>query len=145
MILDKKLVLADGQAVAGSVATTDHIDLGGAERATGEPLHMIFSNVADTAVTTCTSITFSVQDGGNTTFNASGDPRTIASTGAIPVADLVSGYQIALPIPAHCRQFVRGYFTVAGSNAATNSFEVQIVQGIQRNVAMPDNVAAAAS
>ena len=144
MILDKKLVLADGQAVTASAATTDHIDLGGIERVTGQPLHMIFSNVADTAVTTCTSITFSVQDATVTGFNGSGEPRTIASTGAIAVADLVSGYQIALPIPEHCRQFVRGYFTVAGSNAATNSFEVQIVEGIHRNIAMPDGVAASA-
>jgi hypothetical protein len=151
MIIDKKLMLSTGtagaagpgggtatsvgQAITASAQTTDIldclVDIGGVS-----DLYMVFTNIGGATVATATSIAFEIQS----CATAGGTYVTAAKSAAIPVASLVAGYQVILPLPPGLSKYVAGYYTVAGSNATSATFSCVIVDGIQRNVAMPDAV-----
>lgn len=137
MIIDKKLQLtgASGQAVTVTAPTTDVVDVGNAYSDIGssEKLDLAI-NVSTTATAGgAATVTFALQDSAdNTTFT------DLSVTKAYPVAELVAGKQIVIPVPPSARRYVRGNFTVATGPLTAGVFNANIVNGAQRNVAYPN-------
>ena len=143
MIFDKTLLFSDGQAITASAASTNVVDLG----ATGTPYGATAALVRDIgkgkmiplsiSVTetfnTLTSITISLQTDDNSSFSS---PKTVASTGAIALADLKAGAQI--PFPDYLPQgtderYLRVYYTVTGTAPTTGKFTAGVVAARQTN------------
>lgn len=119
MILDKELLLSDHQAVTATAASTNVIDLQGAnlgDQGPGEPLNL-FAQVTDANFTTGTSIALAVQTDDDVAF---GSPTTLFTTPAIALASLVAGYNFALgSLPIELgERYLRFYYTVVGTMAA---------------------------
>lgn len=137
MIIDKKLQLTgvSGQAVTVTAPTTDVVDVGNAYSDIGssEKLELAI-NVSTTATAGgAATVTFALQDSAdNTTFT------DLSVTKAYPVAELVAGKQIVIPVPPSARRYVRGNFTVATGPLTAGVFNANIVNCAQRNVAYPN-------
>lgn len=144
MIIDKKLQLtgASGQTVTVTAPTTDVVDVGNAYSDIGssEKLELAI-NVSTTATAGgAATVTFALQDSAdNATFT------DLSVTKAYPVAELVAGKQIVIPVPPSARRYVRGNFTVATGPLTAGVFNANIVNGAQRNVAYPNNASIGAA
>jgi hypothetical protein len=145
MILDNTAIFSDAQAVTVTAASTNIIDLQKAGTPFGAPAAL----VADVgkgdgnipldvrviqAFATLTSLTVSLETAadGDAAF---GTPTTVASSGAIPVASLVAGYQF--PFPAKLMEgvnarYVRLKYTVAGSTATAGTITAAVVASRQQ-------------
>ncbi len=128
MILDTQNLFSNAQAITASAASTNYIDFGNArEIAYGTPLELLIQVVEDFA--TCTSVTFALQTDDNASFSS---PTTLATTAAIPVADLVAGYRPSLKyIPKGNERYMRIYYTVAGADATAGKVTSGIVAANQ--------------
>lgn len=131
MLLDAALLYSDDQAVTTTAASTNSIDLDVINRGQGNPLSN-FVNVTE-AFAGGTSITFAIQDSADDATFA-----TIATTGAIALADLVEGAVIDnLPtIPPTSKRYVRMNYTVAGTMTAG-----KISSGIKLGTQKDDDLA----
>lgn len=137
MFIDKKLQLTgvSGQAVTVTAPTTDVVDVGNAYSDIGssEKLELAI-NVSTTATAAgAATVTFALQDSAdNNTFT------DLSVTKAYPVAELVAGKTIIIPVPPGARRYVRGNFTVATGPLTAGVFNAAIVNGAQRNIAYPN-------
>lgn len=127
MILDALLEMSDAQAFTASAISANVIDLSpvtdNATRdiGTGEDVYWVFS--VDTTFTGLTSVQADLVS--DTAVGLATAPVVHASTGAIPVATLVAGYQYAVKLPAGSyKQYLGTKFTVVGTGTAgkVNSF-----------------------
>ena len=118
MILDRENLVSDDQAVTATAASTDVIDLGGAnsgDMAPGEPLNL-FCQVSEADFAGGTSIAVSVRT--DTVANMA-SPTVLFSTPAIPVASLVAGYKFALgSLPEGAERYLDFNYTVVGTMSA---------------------------
>ena len=143
MIIDSKLRLCatSGQTVTATSATptTDVIDaardIGG-----GDDLFMVFNVTAAGTGASCASISFQLQ--GSTDNRSWVD---VLSTPLIVKASLVAGYQIVIPLPPALPRYIRGQFTPASAAAMAGTYQCSIVNGLQRNTAIADALAAPAT
>lgn len=136
MLMDKSLQLATAQAVTGSAATTNYIDLGSARELGASPHQSILVTV-DTAATAAgaATVTFQLQCDSSSSFSA---PVTVIQTDAIAKATLVPGYQLILPLPFGLnKQYVRVNFSVATGPLTAGAFSVNVITGVQANKAYP--------
>lgn len=137
MYIDKQNTVSTEQAVTAAAASTDYIDLGAArDIGVSQQLYMLI-----TVHTTCTSggsatVQFKLQCDDNSSFSSAKSP---IMTDLIPVASLVAGYQIALPIPPGLdERYVRLYYGVATADLTAGKFNAGIVEGLQKNRAYAD-------
>lgn len=142
MIFDKQTQFSDAQAVTATAASTNLIDLGAAGTIYGASGAMtrnvgkgrkipLLIQVVE-AFATLTSLTVSVEVDDNSSFSS---PKTIGTTGAIAVADLVAGkiFNIdAVPRDADER-YMQLRYTVGGSNATTGKITAGIVAAVPSN------------
>jgi hypothetical protein len=145
MIFDRTTTFSDAQAITatGAVTSTDTIDLG----ATGTPFGAtlpILRDIGKAGMTPCnfsvteafnnlTSITVSLQTDDNTGFTS---PATIATGAAVPLAQLVAGYQFAFPAELYegiNERYVRAVYTVAGTAPTTGRITGGVVMARQTN------------
>lgn len=107
---DKLLVLADNQAITAAAASDFYID----DDTVVNPGHTM---IAETRVRTLfagtggSTLTVAIEVGTDATF---GTKKTLATSPAIALADLVVGKQILVPIPFNpypTYTFMRAYFT----------------------------------
>lgn len=136
MIFDQQTLLSDNQAVTASAASTNVIDLGpiatGVVRDIGKGKPIPLRIQVTEAFATATSVAFALQVDDNEAFSS---PKTVWSTGAIAVADLVAG-KVIVPefIPRGTdERYMRLYYTVAGSNASAGKITAGVVMGLQSN------------
>jgi hypothetical protein len=138
MLIDASLLLADAQSSTVSAASTSHIDttVGGGSKYVlyGEAnvMPFFFVNIT-TAVTGGTSVAFSLQTDIVNTFDSA--LETLYSSGAIAVANLVKGYQLAVRIPKGIKRYVRGYVTIDGpitTGAWTMGFALDIDKNLNK-------------
>lgn len=142
MIFDLTTLLSDAQAITASAASTNVIDLGtpgkvyGASVALtrdvgkGKPIPLLIQVIESFA--TLTSLTVTMQVDNDEAF---GSPKTVWSSGAIPVATLKAGFVI---VPEYItrgtdERYMRLYYTVAGSNATTGKIAAGVTMGNQSN------------
>ena len=143
MILDAQSLLSDDQAITATAVSTNVIDfgatgtpVGGAAALTrdigaGMPVPLLVQVTED--FNTLTSLTITVEVSAAENFASA---RTVASTGAVPLASLTAGYQAALatvPLTANER-YLRVSYTVAGTNPTTGKVTAGLTTGIQTNV-----------
>lgn len=118
MLIDDALIVSDGQAVTASAASTDTIDteVTNPNLADGSPLAMHF--VCTVTCDVGTGLTFGVKAGA-----ASADTM-IAQSAAVPVASLVKGWKMSLPLPQKVglARYISAYYTLVGTNATTGAF-----------------------
>ena len=141
MITSAQQTFSDKQAITGSAASTNYIDLGDTgtpprgnklarDIGKGQPVHLEAQVTTDFA--TLTSLTIAVQVDDNTSFSS---PKTVSSE-TIVAADLVAGKNLAMQfVPNGVDQrYVRIYYTVGGSNATAGNIWAGISAGRQTNV-----------
>lgn len=98
MITDALLQLSAAQAVTATAVSTNSIDLGtNRDIGAGEDLYAVFNVDASVAAAGNAFVSFSVISSASANLAA---PTVLASSGAIPKADLVAGRApISIPIP----------------------------------------------
>lgn len=115
MIIDYLTVLSDAQAITTSAASTNTIDTGAAGDALLAGTGAMVQFLIDTTITSSQSIsvTFDLQTATDSAFTS---PVTLASSGAISRATLVTGNVPFQPvIPPGCLRFLRAYYTSNGT------------------------------
>lgn len=140
MIFDKTLQFSNAQAITVDAASTNLLDL----LATGTPYGHAAALKRDlgkgvrvpllvqvvTTFATLTSLTIKLQGSVDEAFTS---PVDIYSTGAVPVATLVAGYQ--MPIDFFPRgtiyRFLRMYYDVTGSDATAGKITAGVVAAVQ--------------
>lgn len=142
MIFDKQSLLSDAQAITASAASTNTIDLAvrgtvyGAAAALsgdvgkGHKVPLLIQVVESFA--TLTSLTVEVQVDDNSAFSS---PKTVASTGAVPLAGLTAGKQFSIDtIPLGTdERFLRVNYTVTGTAATAGKITTGVTLGNQTN------------
>lgn len=121
MFIDYLTVLSDAQALTTSAVSTNIIDTvaGGCDAMLAGPGAMA-QFLIDTTITSSQSIsvTFDLQTATDSAFTS---PVTLASSGAISRATLVTGNVPYQPIiPPGCLRFLRAYYTSNGTIQAGN-------------------------
>lgn len=142
MIFDKQSLFSAAQAVTASAASTNAIDLGAHGAAYGHASALprdwgkgkkvpLLIQVVETFAT-LTSLTVSVQVDDNAAFSS---PKTVATSIAIPAADLKAGKQVELDcVPRGTdERYIRLYYTVAGDAATAGKITAGVTPGIQTN------------
>lgn len=131
MIFDSTNKFSTEQAFTASAVSTNVIDLGVSDRdiGLGQPIPLFVG--VDTAFAGLTSVSVSVQTDDAVDFSSA---VTVVSTGAIPVADLVAGYQFNLQaIPKGVvGRYARLSYTVVGTGTA-GALSAGITMGNQSN------------
>ena len=132
MILDKQNLFSDDQAVTASAASTNVIDLGDNASEIQELIEKnaeIFCQVT-VDFATLTSLKVTVQTDDDEAF---GSPTTVLETAAIAAASLVAGYKfnVGRILPLITEQYVRLYFTVAGSDATAGKIAAGLIVNTQ--------------
>lgn len=132
MILDNQTLLSNAQAITADAGSTNQIDL--SPRASGlvrdigpgKPIPLLVQVVE--AFNNLTSIVVSIQTDEDSAF---GSPTTVASTGAIPLASLVAGYQFNLDyIPRDTQErYMRLYYDITGTAPTTGKITAGVVHG----------------
>jgi hypothetical protein len=143
MIVDDTLVLSDRQPITASAASTNQIDLRAPGTAYGHSAPVrrdmgVGGSAALTVLVTeafnnLTSLTVSLQIDNDPAF---GSPTTVASSGAIPVASLVAGYQLPFPsgLPeGTTERYVRLFYNIAGAAPTVGRIFAGFVAGRQTN------------
>lgn len=128
MIIDYLNVLGDAQAITTSAASTNVIDTGVAADALLAGPGAMVQFLIDTTITSSQSIsiTFDLQTATDSAFTS---PVTLASSGAISRATLVTGNVPFQPvIPPGCLRFLRAYYTSNGTIQAGN-IDARLVVG----------------
>ncbi len=128
MLLDSQLILSNAQAetAQGANVSTNVIDLGAA----GDADRELFLNIrVDTTATSGGSATvaFSLV---TSAAEALTSATTLFSTAAIPVADLVAGYQIRTRIPRGMLRYLGAYITIATADLTAGKFDIFLTDGI---------------
>lgn len=130
MFIDNNLILADGQSLTVSGASTNYIDT----LAAGDAyMDIWFIVLIKTAVANCTSIAFDLRTDSSSSF---GTDKVLFSTGAILVASLTANsYQAKVRIPQGAKRYLRGYATIVGGGATmTGSWDMKFVEDVSRTV-----------
>ena len=136
MILDNQTLFSDRQALTATAASTNNIDLApigpGIVRdiGPGQPIPVVIQVVEAFAGATSVAVWLRVDD--NAAFSS---PKTVVSTAAVLVADLVPGYQFKLDyIPRGTdERYMRLNYTVVGAGTAGRVTAGVVLGGHQTN------------
>ncbi len=115
MIMDKENLFSEDQAVTATAVSTNVIDLGvNRDIGKGTPVPIIIQVTEDFAG--LTSLTASIETDDNESFSSA---TVLATSGAVPVASLEAGYQLAMQyMPLGTQRYLRINYTVAGTGTA---------------------------
>lgn len=149
MIIDDFNTFSRLQAITATAASADTIDLGPLYTGNtvrnigvGEEIYLVIR--VGQAFNTLTSLTVDVQTDDATGF---GTPVVLATTGAIPLAQLTANTVVrvmALP-PANYERYVRLNYTVTGTNPTTGTIDAFLVHDAQQYRSYADAQPIAAS
>lgn len=142
MIFDNTLLLSNAQAITADAASTNVLDLGAPGKVYGASVSLIrdigkgkgiplLVQVVE-SFATLTSLTVSLQVDSADTF---GSPKTVWTSPAIPVAELVAG-KVIVPeyIPRGTdERYLRLYYDVTGTNATAGKITAGVTMGNQSN------------
>lgn len=134
MIIDKQLELSDAQALTGTAASTNVIDLGyaNADSGTGETMYLVVTSEADLGGTSPTIEIALQESADNSTFT------DVVKTAALTSFD--AGTHKVIPLPRHQGRYIRANYTLGGTSP-TATVSAAIVQGEQAWYAYPDALA----
>lgn len=128
MIFDKENLFSEDQAVTATAVSTNVVDLGvDRDIGKGVPVPVVIQVTEDFA--TLTSLTAEIQTASDEAFSS---PEVLATSGAVPAADLVTGKQLALQyMPLGTKRYLRINYTVAGTTATAGTVTAGVVAGHQ--------------
>lgn len=141
-MLDVQALFSDKQAITTTAASTNFINLGTPDTVPGAPAatkrdlgggsNIPLTILVEEAFATLTSLQVDLQVDDNSSFSS---PKVVGSTGAIPVASLVAGAKLPLPVVPFGadEQYMRLNYTVVGTAATAGSITAGISTGIQTN------------
>jgi len=144
MIFDNTLIFSDGQAITGDIRSTNTVNLGDTgtpygdtrklvrDIGKGSPKVPLSISVTET-FNNLTSMEILLQVDDN---SGSASPKTVASSGAIPAANLVAGKQIDFPdyIPQGANeQYLSLFYDVTGTAPTTGKITAGVVAARQTN------------
>nr|8CJZ_A Chain A, Capsid Decoration Protein [Ribes]8CJZ_B Chain B, Capsid Decoration Protein [Ribes]8CJZ_C Chain C, Capsid Decoration Protein [Ribes]8CJZ_D Chain D, Capsid Decoration Protein [Ribes]8CJZ_E Chain E, Capsid Decoration Protein [Ribes]8CJZ_F Chain F, Capsid Decoration Protein [Ribes]8CJZ_c Chain c, Capsid Decoration Protein [Ribes] len=129
MIMDKENTFSYKQAITGTAVSTNVIDLGvSRDIGKGVPVPIIIQVVEDFA--DATSLTATLQTSETENFSSA---TTLATSGAVPVADLTAGKQLAVQyMPLGTQRYLRVNYTVSGT-ATAGAVTAGVVMSHQQN------------
>ena len=131
MIIDLLTKVSDEQAVTVTAPSTDYIDTIAAGDSY-EGFWLLFNvNVLATAGGAAT-LTVELETDDNTGFASA---TVLVSSGAIPVASLVAGYQYAIRVPAGAERYLRVNYTVATGPLTAGNFSAAVVKDVPSVIA----------
>lgn len=130
MILDNQTLLSNDQAITADAGSTNVIDLSpvasGLVRdiGPGKAIPLLIQVTED--FNNMTSMVVSIQTDDNSGFAT---PKTVVSTGAIPLADLKAGYQVNLDyVPRGTNEkFMRVYYDITGTAPTTGKVKAGVL------------------
>ncbi len=139
---DAQNLFSDAQAITASAASTNFLNLGTPETPPGSPAPLtrdigggnnqpLLIEVTETFAG-ATSLEVSLEVDDNSSFSSA---KTVGTTGAIPVADLVQGKILPLnmvPVGAD-EQYMRLQYTVAGGPFTAGSVVAGLVTQVHTN------------
>ena len=130
MIIDQQNEFSDAQAITGTADSTNIIDLGvQRDIAPGEPIPLFISVAED--FDNLTDLTVTVVTDADEAFS---DPTTLATSGAVALADLVAGYTFdgLRWIPGKTERYLKLTYTVNGTAPTAGQVDAAIVAAHQR-------------
>lgn len=142
-IIDKLLTVSDQQAVTATAVSTDSIDLlTSRDVGMGEQLFMLFTVQEAAAAAGAATVAFSVVIDDASALSSA---RTIATSEAIGMADLVVGAQVAVPIPPTLgddgERYLGASYTVATGPLTAGKFHATVVRSVSDSVKFyPTNI-----
>ena len=125
MILDNENLFSQRQAITVSDVSTNDIDLGvNRDIGKGEPLELLFvAEETFTAQAATLTISFLTDDDA-----AFGSPTVLATSGAIPVAQLESGEQVfGIRVPRVTQRYLRCDYAVANGPFTAGTLTAGII------------------
>lgn len=136
MILDETTLFSNRQAVTATAPSTNVVDLGpvgipaGRDIGKGKPIPILIQVVE--SFDKLTTLAVALQVSADESFTS---PKTVATTPAIPVADLVAGYQFVLDyVPRGTdERYMRLNYTVVGTTPDKGKVTAGISMGHQTN------------
>lgn len=135
MIEDKELLCSEDQTVAiaaGSVASTNYIDLQKAGLGRGEPIKVFCQMTA--AFTSDGSATLRVYLQSDSDSGFATNLISHVDTGAVAKATLVAGYRpIDVYLPLNAQRYVRFYYTVGTATATGGTISAGLLMDQQTN------------
>lgn len=128
MILDAYLKLSAAQAVTASAASTSYIDTLAAGNAIENLQALLKVDTSADSSGSAATLTVAIQTDDNTSFTS---PTTIASTGAIAEATLITGFTTAMKLPSlGMERYIRGYYTAGTENLTAGNFTLALVTDV---------------
>jgi hypothetical protein len=111
MILDKEQMLSDNQAVTGSQASSNVIDLGAVrDIGAGEPLEMLFVSPVAAQSAGASTLVIALETDTQPSFATK---VTLAQSAVIPKAAIAAGAELWRPkLPAGVQRYLRAFYTV---------------------------------
>ena len=134
MYLDAQTLLSDSQAITGTAASTNYIDRDAVNSAIGTNHELgeveVFCQI-DAAFNTLTSLTIDVETDDNSSFSSA----TVMVSKSVLLAGLSLNAQIFLgKLGAGAwERYIRGNYTVVGTDPTTGSISMGIIQARQSN------------
>jgi len=124
MIMDAETRFSNAQAITADAASTNVIDTGTTKDVgPGEPLNV--SAIVTTTFTDLTSIHITLQ---TDTVEAFSSPTDLVSTGEIPLASLVAGYEFPkLVVPNTAQRYLRLHYDCTGTDPTAGAVTAGIV------------------
>lgn len=144
MIFSAQQIFSDAQAITATAISTNVIDTGvrgtpydaaaalNGDIGKGTPISILVQVV--TTFNTLTSLTISIES--DSVVGLSSSPVVAASTGAVPLASLVQGYQIPIQVLPNniTGRYLGIRYTVGGTNPTLGKITAGITLGNQTNV-----------
>ena len=126
MIMDSLLLFSDKQAITTTANSTNVIDLGvDRDIKKGEDLELLLAVTTAFAAAGAATLTATVQTDDNEAFSS---PTVLATSAAIPVADLVAGAQpFPISVPGVTQRYLRLVYTVATGPFTAGNMTATIV------------------
>jgi hypothetical protein len=134
MYIDRQNLFGQDQAVTGSAATTDYIDLGAArDIGNGERPEILVLCTQDVTAAGAATVTVALQSDDNSSFSS---PANLVLSDAIPKASLVAGTQVLrVAVPYGTERYLRLFYTVNSGPLTAGKFTSGLVPLRQANVA----------
>lgn len=128
MIFDKENLFGEDQAITGTANSTNVVDLGVA-RDIGKGVQVPLLVQVTEDFNNLTDLTVTIETDDNESFSSA---TTLASSGAIALADLVQGYQFPIQyMPLKTERYARVVYTVSGTAPTTGKITAGIVAAHQ--------------
>lgn len=126
MIMDSTLLFSEDQAITATAVSTNVIDLGvDRDIKKGMDLELLLAVTTAFAAAGAATLTVTVQTDDNEAFAS---PTVLATSAAIPVADLVAGAQpFPISVPGPTNRYLRLNYTVATGPFTAGNMTASIV------------------